>query len=75
MRFIKTFVLHLYVDQEAPERLCGELNALPDGKAHSFRNQAELAELLLFGGRMQPSSAQAPQESPTNEGLSDEAIP
>ena len=75
MRFIKTFILHLYVDPEAPERLCGELNPLPDSKGHTFRNQAELIALLLFGNQTPQSSRQVPENSQSTQNLSDEAIP
>ena len=46
MRFIKTFVLHLYTDLDAFDQLCGDLKALPDNKALPFKNQAGLIALL-----------------------------
>jgi hypothetical protein len=46
MRSIKTFVLHLYTDPEAPQRLCGEARLLEDVEFHSFKNAAELDALL-----------------------------
>jgi hypothetical protein len=75
MRSIQTFILHLYVDPEAPERLCGDLNALPEGKAHSFRNQAELIGLLLLGARGQPTSRLHQEETQINIVLSDKVNP
>ncbi len=46
MRFIKTFVIHLYVDLEADDLLCGDLKALPDQEVHVFKNPPELIRLL-----------------------------
>jgi len=46
MRFIKTFVVHLYVYREAPERLCGDVRPLDEPKNYTFKNQVELEELL-----------------------------
>jgi hypothetical protein len=46
MRRIKTFVLHLYVDTQAPERLCGDVRALPDLKSFPFTSETGLLDLL-----------------------------
>jgi hypothetical protein len=46
MRFMKTFVMHLYIDLDATDQLCGNLKALPDSKVFSFKNQSELILLL-----------------------------
>lgn len=46
MRFIKTFVLHIYFDPEVPERLCGEVRSLDDTKNHLFKNWIEFDGLL-----------------------------
>ena len=46
MRFIKSFMLHLYVDSEDPERQCGDLQAVSDRKSQLFKNQSELINLL-----------------------------
>jgi hypothetical protein len=46
MRFNKTFVLHIYVDLDAPERLCGEARPLDEPESYPFKNQLEFAELL-----------------------------
>ena len=46
MRFIKSFMLHLYVDLEDPERQCGDLQAVSDRKSQLFKNQSELINLL-----------------------------
>lgn len=61
MRFMKTFVLHLYVDSDEPERLCGDLQALPNRKARPFKNQAELMDLFL------ESIRQVPEKTPTSQ--------
>ena len=64
MRLIKTFVLHLYVDTEASERLCGDLQAMPDRKSLAFKNQAELIT------RLQQSIRQALEKTKSTESLS-----
>ncbi|MDP3449719.1 MAG: hypothetical protein Q8R87_03990 [Anaerolineaceae bacterium] len=46
MRHTKTFILRLYTDQDLREKTCGNLQALPGRKAHSFRNNTELLNLL-----------------------------
>lgn len=46
MRHIKTFILHLYTDLELREKTCGNLQALPGRKTHSFKDDAELLNLL-----------------------------
>ena len=56
MRFIKTFVLHLYIDSEADDLLCGDLKALADKKVHYFKCVSELAALLQ-SFRQAPGSA------------------
>jgi hypothetical protein len=48
MRFIKTFVLHLYVDLDTPERLCGNLHPLEKPASYLFKNQTELVKLLQW---------------------------
>ena len=46
MRFIKTFVLHFYVDVDAPERICGNIRPLEDQEHYSFKNLVEFEEVL-----------------------------
>ena len=46
MRLIKTFILHLYLDLELREQICGDLRMLPERKALPFRNNMELLNLL-----------------------------
>lgn len=47
MRYLKTFVLHLYIDSTAPERVCGDVRLINEGEKHSFKHQNELEALLL----------------------------
>jgi len=57
MRFIKTFVLHIYFDPEVPERLCGEVHTLEDIENHPFKNWIEFDRLLrclVSGAHNQP---------------------
>ncbi len=46
MRFTKTFLLHLYMDSDAPERICGDLRPLEDSERYSFKDFKELQELI-----------------------------
>lgn len=46
MRPVKTFVLHVYVDSDDPERLCGELQLLPGRRNFSFKTMAGMLDLL-----------------------------
>jgi hypothetical protein len=75
MRPIKTFILRLVYDPEAPERLCGEINALPDKKTRSFKNQAELVALLLLGTGGQGVGGETPEKPQSARGPAGEVIP
>jgi len=46
MRFIKTFVLHIYIDPDAPDRLCGDLRPLETREVYPFKDQTGLMKLL-----------------------------
>lgn len=46
MRIIKTFILRLYTDLELPDQFCGSLQSLTERKTISFKNSAELLDLL-----------------------------
>jgi len=46
MRLIKTFILRLYMDPELRDQTCGDLQALPGRKTFSFKNNAELLNLI-----------------------------
>jgi hypothetical protein len=46
MRFIKAFILRLYIDPEVPDLLCGDLQIPADRKIFSFKNEAALIGLL-----------------------------
>jgi hypothetical protein len=59
MRFIQTFVLHLYIDSEAPERVCGNVRALEDSASYPFKSQVEF-EALLYRLVRQRSTPQPP---------------
>jgi hypothetical protein len=59
MRSIKTFVMHLYVDPDAPERLCGDVRLLEDMESHPFKNLRDL-DALLRGLVGNPKSPELP---------------
>jgi hypothetical protein len=46
MRLIKTFVMHLYFDSDAPARIHGDVRLLLDYSNHTFYNQLEFEVLL-----------------------------
>lgn len=46
MRFVKTFVLHTYMDTELPGQICGNLQVLPKRKTSPFKNDSELLFLI-----------------------------
>ena len=46
MRFLKTFVLHIYVDTELRHQICGDLQVLPKRKTFPFKNDSELLILV-----------------------------
>ena len=46
MRYIKTIVMHLYVDPAVPERLCGDMRPVEAPENYPFKNHVELEELL-----------------------------
>lgn len=47
MRFIRTFLVRLYMDTDAPDRLCGELRPVETRGTYPFKNEYSLTELLL----------------------------
>jgi hypothetical protein len=46
MRTLKTMILRLYLDSEAPERICGDLMVTPDRKTFHFQDEAGLMTFL-----------------------------
>lgn len=46
MRFIKTFILRLYIDTDRREQICGDLQALPNSKSFPFKSEIDLNLLL-----------------------------
>lgn len=64
MRFIKTFVLHVYFDPDEPERLCGDAQPLDELENYPFKNLVELEELL----RRLISKPSTPNLDPTPRG-------
>jgi hypothetical protein len=46
MRFIKSFILRLYIDPDVPELFCGTVQIPPDGEILPFKNKAALLHLL-----------------------------
>lgn len=71
MRFIKSFVLRLYIDPDAPDLLCGTLQAPPDQEVFSFKNEAALITLLNQLGVTAPQYNHLNPRSPIYENESD----
>jgi hypothetical protein len=46
MRLTRTFVLRLYTDHAARERMCGDLLVPPARRTHPFKDGTELLRLL-----------------------------
>ncbi len=46
MRFIKSFILRLYIDSDEPELLCGNLQIPSSQEIFSFKSEATLIKLL-----------------------------
>lgn len=46
MRFIKTFILRLYIDPDVPDLLCGSLRHSSGRENFPFKNGAALIDLL-----------------------------
>ena len=65
MRFVKTFVLRLFVDSNAPERVCGSVRRLDEPESHPFKNIGELEDALRQSVRrcLMPRSS-PPPDSP-----------
>jgi hypothetical protein len=69
MRSIKTFVLHLYTDSDAPERLCGDVRPLEDLESYPFKDEYEFEILLrsLIKNMFQPPTIPTDVASRENE--------
>jgi hypothetical protein len=66
MRFIKTFILRLYIDPEMPEQLCGDLHPLEEAVNHPFKNRMEFEELLQRLVRKPPTSKKSSSSADTD---------
>jgi hypothetical protein len=66
MRYIRTFLVHLYIDTETPRRVCGKLQALPDRKSYLFKSETALVDALI---QLAQEPAQLPRsnEEPEKE--------
>lgn len=47
MRLIKTYLLRLYADTDASERICGDVQPLDEKRSYSFKNLTEFTVLML----------------------------
>ena len=46
MRLIKTYLLRLYADTDASERICGDVRPLDEKRSYSFKNLDEFTVLM-----------------------------
>lgn len=60
MRLLKTFLIHLYTDTEAVDRVCGDIHPLDEEESYSFKNGKDFICLLqrLAGKPPQPDPLQ-----------------
>jgi hypothetical protein len=57
MPTVKTILIRFYLDPDTQTQFCGDLQVLPERKAISFRNEAELFGCLhRLVGKDHPSS-------------------
>lgn len=61
MRLIKTYLLHLYADSDASERICGDVQSLDEKRRYSFKNLDEFS-MLMRQLVVKPSHATPPQK-------------
>ncbi len=46
MRLVKTFVLRLFVDSNAPDRTCGSVRLLDEPETYPFKDVGDLENIL-----------------------------
>ncbi len=46
MRFVKSFILRLYIDSDVPDLLCGDVQIPSSQEIFSFKSEAALIKLL-----------------------------
>ena len=46
MRLIKTYLLRLYADTDASERICGDIRPFDEKQSYSFKNLDEFTALM-----------------------------
>jgi hypothetical protein len=46
MRLIKTYLLRLYADTDASERICGDVRPLDEKRSYSFKNLNDFIVLM-----------------------------
>jgi len=46
MRFVKSFILRLYIDSDVPDLLCGDVQIASSQEIFSFKNEVTLINLL-----------------------------
>ncbi len=62
MRSIKTLVLHLYVDVNVPERMCGNIRSLEEDEGVPFKNIVELENILRRFIIKSPLASESPSK-------------
>lgn len=61
MRLIKTYLLRLYADTDALERICGDLRPIDAKRSYSFKNLDEFT-VLISQLALKPSRSTPPQK-------------
>jgi hypothetical protein len=67
MRFIQTFLVHLYVDSEAPGRVCGSVRPLEGPESYPFKNPVEFEALLCRLVSQRSAALTTPSSSATSQ--------
>ena len=61
MRLTKTYLLRLYADTDASERICGDVRPLDEKQSYSFKNLDEFT-VLMRQLATKPSHSTSPQK-------------
>jgi hypothetical protein len=71
MRLIKTYLLRLYTDTEATERICGDIRPVEEKHTYPFKNTNDFLILLrrLVGESQNASILQGDANSQPVEGV------
>jgi hypothetical protein len=70
MRYIKTFLLHLNIDVEMPDRTCGDVRPLDETRLYPFKDFRNFEMILLQLANKRPQG-KMDSATPPNSNLHD----